>query len=44
MQHCNFFLLNVKGSHIMNEKKRNEVKDPVAVQEGKYRYVSTHLF
>jgi hypothetical protein len=44
MQHGIFFLPNIKGSHILNEEKRNEVKDPVAVQEGKYRHVSTPLF
>jgi hypothetical protein len=28
-----FIFLNIKGSHSLNEEKRNKVKDPVVVQE-----------
>jgi hypothetical protein len=39
-----FILPNIKGRHCLNEEQRNGVKDPVVVQEGKYRNVSTPLF
>ena len=34
------FLPNINGSYCLNEEKRNEVKDAVSVQEGKYCHVS----
>lgn len=37
-------LPNIKGSHCLNEEERNEVKNPVVVQEGQYRDVPTPLF
>jgi hypothetical protein len=39
-----FILSNIKGSHYLNEEERNGAKDPVVVQEGKYRDVPTPLF
>jgi hypothetical protein len=39
-----FILSNIKGSHCLNEEERNGVKNPVVVQEGKYRDVPTPLF
>jgi len=39
-----FILPNIKGSHCLNEKEGNGVKDPVLVQEGKHGDVPTPLF
>jgi len=39
-----FILPNIKGSHCLNEEGRNGIRDPVAVQEGKYRDIPTPLF
>jgi hypothetical protein len=37
-------LPNINGSYCLNKEKRNEVKDTVLVQEGKYCHLSTLLF